>query len=527
VEEHQQNARNECAEYIRWYQKRGLLGDMEKLVKNVRQRYQQWHDTFRNQLEGIAIRRTEELPALHKEQNEYSRLGGRLNSLSRNGSAVISFQPFLAGGDKDVNMQGYRYELKRRVVGEDNHSLAHEALTHSQWQMRVSERGNIQVSLEIQWHGETLTLSKPTELRNLHRTLYQRFRQVIDAKLKDHDIFDYLLYVREEHNTPWDEVVRTLNNAAVMLINTRAQTVSRLVHKQAVASNKQDMSAALQGALKKIDAHAQDQADLYSDANALTLLKICKPQPGDVNEVEQCREAYLKEQVEAETQDFNHDEMLYRAQVYHPFRAELEAWYIERHYARTQGKILTAEDHIPHRIVRLLERPEMMQAFVYCVATSVVETNDEDIWVFHDAERGRDIVLTTDFEPTADVVRAAVVFVLQQREAKQGSMEPILYDHAMKSAKNKAQEQVDKERTAALVDGHDVVQKNKDDIVETFVKGSALDEFLDKHFGDSNINGTHPSSEIQQLEKQALKRIFQFYGNRKRRTILEDRMELP
>jgi hypothetical protein len=535
VENHQQDAREECSNYIRWYQKRGLLGDMQQLVAAVKARYQQWHDVFRNLLEGVAIRRTEELPALYKVQQEYNRLGGRLNRLARNGSALISCQPNRPGGDRDVNMQGYRYELKRRVVGEGYQSLAHEALANSRWQMAVSERGNIQVSLEIIWHEETLTLSKPTELRNLHTALYQRFRRVIDAGLEDHDIFDYLSYVREEHNTPWDDVVRMLNNAATVLINTRAQAVSRLVHKKAVIANKQDMSDALQTALRKIDAHAQDPADLYSDPNALTLLKVCKPQPGDVFEVDQCRDEYLKEQIDSETGDFNHDETLYRAQVYHPFRAELEAWYIERHYARSQGQILTKEDHIPHRLVRLLAHPDMMRAFVYCVATGVVEKiekDDGELWVFHNSEVGQDLELTTEHEPTADVVRAAVIFVLQQREAKPSSMEQITYDHAMESAKHKAQQTIDQKRQAALMEGEETTeQKTKDDIVAEFVNGSALDEFLNKHFGDSGVTqgaaGTHPKAEIHKLEKQALKRIFQFYGTRKRRTILEDRMELP
>ncbi len=83
-----------------------------------------------------------------------------------------------------------------------------------------------------------------------------------------------------------------------------------------------------------------------------------------------------------------------------------------------------------------------MRAFVYCVATGAVEKiekDDQDIWVFHDTELGRDIELTTEHEPTADIVRAAVIFVLQQSEAKPSSREQITYDHAMKSAENQAQ----------------------------------------------------------------------------------------
>jgi len=517
IENHQQAAREECTNYIRWYQKRGLLGDMQKLVDTVKARYKQWHDVFRNLLEGVAIRYAEERPALYLAQQEYSRLGGRLNRLADNGSAFISCKDIR---DKDVNMQGYRYELKRLAVGDDAQSLAQEALANSKWLPAISERGKIQVSLEIKLRdGETPTLSKPSALRNLHKTLYQHFRQIIDAKLEKHDIFDYLKYVREEHNTSWESIIKMLNDAASVLISSKAQAVGRLVHTPTVAAHKQDMSAGLQTALRKIDTLAQDPANLYSDRNSLTLLQVCKPQPGDVYEVEQCRGEYIQEQGEQETGDFNHDEALYRAQVYHPFRAELETWYIERHYARSQNKTLQPEEQIPHRITRLLAHPDMMRAFVYCVATGAVEKiekDDQDIWVFHDTELGRDIELTTEHEPTADIVRAAVIFVLQQSEAKPSSREQITYDHAMKSAENQAQN----------------TGQSKHERVAEFIKSSELDKFLDEQFGDSSTevkpnNDSRSGIELENQEKQGLKLIFQFYGNKKRRTVLDDRMELP
>ncbi|MCP4695609.1 MAG: hypothetical protein GY862_01995 [Gammaproteobacteria bacterium] len=515
VEEPQRFAREECTNYIRWYQKRELLRDMQKLTDAVRGRFKLWYDGFRGLVESIAIRRAEERPALYVVQQEISRLEGRLHRLARNGSALISARPN-QGADRDVNMQGYRDELKRHGVGEPG--LAEQAWKLSQWKPEISGQGRIQLSLKIEWENDApLLLNTPNALRNLHKTLYERFRRIIDSQLEDRDIFDYLVYARETHNVSLKEVAEMLSKAAGALINTRASASVQWVYKEPVQSQKQDVAANLQGELRKIDRETQSPATLYSDTNALTLLRICQPAPDEISELNECKDAYLAELVQPETGDFHHDETLYRSQVYHPFRAELEAWYIERHYAQLKGENLYSEDLIPPRITRMLEHPDMMQAFVECVATKVVEKDARDIWVFHDANNGRAIDLTTEREPTADVVRAAVVFVLQQREGKTGGRVQITYANARDSAVAAA-------KTAG---------KNKDDMVEEFVQGNSLDVFLEEHFGDSSITknqaiaGADKKRQREQQEKHGLKLIFQFYGDRRRRTDLEDRMELP
>ncbi len=52
-----------------------------------------------------------------------------------------------------------------------------------------------------------------------------------------------------------------------------------------------------------------------------------------------------------------------------------------------------------------------------------------------------------------------------------------------------------------------------------------LDDFLDNYFNAFKEDGTpFPMAE---REKENLKMVFQFYGDRNRRTHLGDRMELP
>ena len=142
----------------------------------------------------------------------------------------------------------------------------------------------------------------------------------------------------------------------------------------------------------------------------------------------------------------------------------------------------------------------------------VVEKN-EQIWVFHNRVSEKDIALTTSEEPTADVMRAAVIFVLRQMEAKEGGRVRITLEQAKESVVSKAQ----------------TTNENPDDMVEAFVgkptepdSSKKLDQFLDEHF---NVEGLAPN--MAEREKQNLKMIFQFYGDRNRRTHLGDRMQLP
>ena len=524
VEQPQIIAREECATYILWYQKRGLLKDMQKLVKHVIARFNHWADAFRAVIDDLAISQPERLSALEVISTDHiTRLNGRLHRLARNRSALISCQPDRPGGGRDDTMQGYREDLRRHAVGEGDKRLAYQLLSNASWQLSV-KKGKPQVELQFaKWgdDGPERTFTVGNELRNnFHQELHDYFRSVINVELERRDIFDYLMYAQNKANFSPKEVAKLLNDAATVLLDTPALVEANWVYKEPQEPNKQNLAAALNSALGTISSKAASPATLHSDRNALTLLKVCKPAPKEVTNLDQCQQDYVKEQIKPETGEHHHDQELFRAQVYHPFRAELEAWYIERRHAFLMGEVVEADKHISPRVARLLEHPDMMQAFVQCIATGVVknvEKNDgEQIWVFEntaiDKDKKKTIALTTHDEPTADVMRAAVVFVLRQQEARQGSTVKITIEHAKKSAVSAAQ----------------VYGKTLHEQVEAFVGKptdtglSKLDEFLDDHFGD---DGNRP--EIAEIEKQNLKMIFQFYGDRNRRTHLGDRMQLP
>ena len=518
VEEPQQIARNECGEYIRWYQKRGLLKDMQKLVKHVQARFNQWADAFRGIIQDLVISQPERRSALEIISTDHlTRLQGRLYRLARNRNALISCQPERPEG-RDVTMQGYREVLRRYAVGEDENRLAYQLLSNARWQLSV-EKDKPQIKLIAQWgDNQELTFNVGNELRNnFYQTLHDYFRSVIDVELDRRDIFDYLVYAQNEAGISPADVARLLDDTATVLLESPALQSAEVnwVYQEPQEPNKQNLAAALHSELARINPRAISPATIHSDRNALTLLKVCKPAPDEVTHLNQCQQAYVNEQTDQESGDYNHDQELYRAQVYHPFRAELEAWYIERRHARLRGEAVEVNTHISSRVARLLEHPDMMQAFIQCIATAVVKKNDErQIWVFHNmaTKPNKEIALTTSEEPTADVMRAAVIFVLRQQEAKPGSTVKITLAQAQESA-----------RIAAQGSGKSVHER-----VEAFVgkptdsEPSELDDFLDSYFGNE---GNRP--EMAAREKQNMKMIFQFYGDKNRRTHLGDRMQLP
>jgi hypothetical protein len=518
VNEPQVIARAECGEYIRWYQNRELLKDMQELVKHVKKRFNQWAEAFRGIISDLTISQPDRRAALEIISTDHlKRLNDRLYRLARNPSALISCQPKLPGGGYDKTMQGYREVLRNQAVGEDDNRLAFKLLSNAHWQLRVDDKGKPQLELVAQWgDNDERTFHQGQEMSQLYQALYDFFREVIDDKLRLRDIFDYLVYAQNQKNVEPKDVAELLNDTADVLLKTPALAAVNWVYKAPAGGDKQNLAEALQTSLSRINPETGSPATLHSDRNTLTLLKVCKPAPDQVTNLNSCLNAYVAEQMDDENGDHNHDQELYRAQVYHPFRAELEAWYIERRYYHTlqPSEGFDADKQIAPRVTRLLEHPDMMQAFVRCIATKAIERdNEQQIWVFHNSakkDKVLDIALTTSDKPTADVMSAAVTFVLRQLEAKQGSRVKITLDHAEKSAVNAAQQ----------------AGQNVNEMVEAFVgepeNSQQLDQFLDEHFNTDGLDDN-----MAEREKQNLKMIFQFYGDKNRRTHLGDRMQLP
>ena len=485
VESYQQAARDECSNYLGWYQKHELLKDMQQLVLNVEQRLRDWEHLLSQLFDGIVRRESRnegEASALFNV-NQFQLKGTlyeRLYRAAHNRSALISF-----GRDPDPQMHGYREELRNRAA----RGLAAKLLNQSYWEAGRTIEGAPTLALVIALPDSKELRFSARNIRELPEKLFDLFYDDIDEKMRTSDIFDYLLWVREHKGIQPDTIAKLLDGTATTLVNAGGVPETRtLVFKEPTGDKKKDLMASLILSFGTLEASEYN----YSDRNALALVKIKKPSLNEIVDIQECRDDYFTLRSGKLNNNEGHDKELRRAQVFHPFRQELEAWYIERSYQNKTN--LKEVSTLSPRLVRLLEDPEMLQLFVHGIATGAVEFVNGG-WIWHGPER--DLVLTTKKDdPDADVVKAAVIFALKQGEGRRDTRVPISHEDARKSVDNSAQKE----------------GKTADEMVAAFLK-CKLDQFLIEH--------------APEQQREPLKMVFTFYCDPNTRTALQHRVNLP
>ena len=501
VETYQIAARSECAEYLRWYQKHMLLQDMQKLVRNVIERFSDWHRAIKRIFDSLVLRQGKESDASSLYVVSQYRLKGTLEErmlrAAKNPSALISFDE--EGPDK--GMMGYRNYLKSTLS-----NLAPTLLADSRWEAGIGKNNAPEIRLVVK--GEKQFAYTVDTIRSIHQDLHDYFKVDIDRKFENTDIFDFLLYVQRQYGIQPEKMAEELSNSCQPLINARGATEEwKLLYKEPKGDdNKKNLAEAIQAGLQRMNqGGTKDPERSHSDRNSVTLLKVQKPSLDQIDDLRKCREKYDQLITEPLNGVKKHDDEVYRAQVFHPFRQELEAWYIERS-TFTRRRMRTSDNRLHVRIVRLLEDPAMIQAFVQCVATGAIEKIKDKGWVWHSRpdNPNRDVWLTDQADPKADVMRAAVVFALQKREGKKYGMTRITLEDAKQSITEMAQKK----------------GKTKREIFDRF-RTNGLNRFLDENLAQENNPNEYASI------REGLKMVFEFYSDTDMRTELQHRMDLP
>ncbi len=497
IDQTQSTCREAQGDYIREYQKRRLLQDIQKLLEQLEGRFRQWTSAIQVIFRGLV--RDEEHSCYVETRKQLTKLNGRLDRLARNPNALISVQQ--DPRNPDVTMQGYTERLREICVSPAGTSLFQEALSNSQWALSVDAKGRVRLELVLTLDGVARRYDED-KIFQLHQDLHDHFRHSIDARMASLDVFDYLLYLQNlPQSVTADQIGQSLNDKAHVLINSAnaPPDTCLFVYVEPVDAQKRNLAEAIRASINRLLGNINVPHVPHSDRHSITLLNIRKPYVENITNLRDCLEDYLTWQREDETtRDPERQEKLRRALVYHPFRPELEAWHIERRHFRQ--KDIQDRDHIPPRIARLLEDPAMIQAFVHCIATGAVMKKD-DSWLWQ--RTANEAVMLTDGkdEPEADVVRAAVVFALQQREGRKGGRAPIVLEDAEKSAV-----------AAAQISG-----RSKNEVVAQFLKDK-LEQFLDQNF-------PRRAAPSYDRERNGLKLIFEFYGAPLIRPRLDQRME--
>jgi hypothetical protein len=500
VEPHQKRARNELYEYVLWYQKTYLLEDMHKLVEVVETRLKKWRDTMKDCLYGLVL--DKEHSSFYRVRRRLDSLKNRLGDMTQVSTAMICYQE-QDGKACDIGMNGYRKHLRDiSVVDPGGNPLMTAKIAESRWECRY-ERSTPELHLVI-GEGENALDLAPSKVKSVHEELFGYFQDQIKRNLTGVDIFDYLLFEREQNNVGPSEIAQSLVNRAKTLID--AGTVPEtcmLVYRTQDAEDKSSYARDLQAGVSAASSNAMSPVDNYSDPWSVTLLKIKKPEIFQINDLTEAKNDYLHWQnVHAETGVEAENDLAQRSIVYHAFRGEFEAMYIERAEGRIARSTVEERHHVAPRIARLLDAPEQMRAFVRCVATGAIYRKEREGWFWKDTRKNDELRITTD--PTDDIVRAAVVFVLQKREAVRGSTKKIDTARAFNSAADMAQQQ----------------GKSEADMLEHF-RDNDLDAYLGKHHDPKTAN-----VESAEKERESLKKVFQFYCDPDVRTDFSNRSRL-
>jgi len=482
VEAPQQDARDAATDYFDWYQKRRLLQVQRDVVQEVQGRYEAWHAQIKEVTDVLVLG---DSTIWGDTEDKITKLEGRLDRMSQQGTAMISL------AEEDTTMQGYQDVLRRiAVTSKDGVDLSEDALDNSKWEASVGKDGpglSLTVGENIAVDSRDAPLSFSKDLR---RALNERFRTTIDTRLKKKDVFDYLNYVIENNLFDASDIAERLEKTSAPLLSAGGLVEYFFVHYQLGDSKKARLAEDIRDQLNE-----EAKRLAHSDEDAITLIKAKKPKAEDVTpELDDYKKSYTKlintGGREGKEEDFK------KVQVNHPFRPELEAWFIER-YFQEQNPIGSENYYLPPRIVRLLEYPQRMQAFVYCLASGAIEktTNNrgEDFWIWHNTERDRECKLTDHEVEDHDLIQAATTFVLKKK--------PFIYtfdielDEAHESARKKAE--YSKENVQKL----DHQGSSLEEKVEEFTEEESLGKFITEH-------ATSASDD----EKKGLERVFQFYG---------------
>ncbi len=498
VEPLQKSARELMQSHTEILQKERLLDELKQLTEIARERLALWEKLISdNVVDNLVRGRPAEKrdSALVQVRKQINSLNNRLDRMSLNGSILIS----LAGTSYDRTMDGYAARLEELGTVENGRALYQDLLSKAQWSVPDPVAGkDAQPFLALK--VDDISEMGGDGRKDLHIRIFEYFRKRIEQRLNEIDVLDYVLFAQ---NLPGGAITpatviqklrEKLKDRVLLSVSGNSVPLIRLIYRTQGSANPEKVvlgRSLHEELVNQMSAMTvQDAIGNHSDAEAITLYTAVAPDgfSAKIKDVETCGTQYLQSYVK-----FSGPQAL-ASLTYHAFRAEEEAWFIERHGALQSNEQLNSVAAItPPRIARLLEKPAMMRAFIHCIATEAIYLDSDTFaWTFRPAS-GPTVALTTVDD---DFLRAAVVFVLQQRP-RGNMLVPFTVELATDAAIAAARA-ANKTYPTAL----------KDALVE-----KKVENLIDEHFLQRRLKEAATDSGKARLKNEAegLKRIARFY----------------
>lgn len=483
----QEESATAAGEAAKAFQRRRLFDLVDRLLTITEERLATWQRQLRGMLDGLVLGSATSAAHGHA-RGALDELNNRLGRQASNRLAVID--PINAKNDRpgDPDLHGYRARLKRdtTTVPGTPRTLAMDRVRSSRWVPSIDDAQRPQLLLEVDGASYDAGL-----VSGFAAALAGDFRASIDRALLVKDIFDYLLFCQQEvsEGVSAGDISQILDARARALINLNVTEEKFLTYADPRApvadiGNHRNFGEAVRGGVQGLS-----QWYDHSDRFSICLLKVKKPTDSrDIQDIRDCQQEYLNFQKGTLSNFQQKDDDLRRAEVYHIFRAELEAWYLEREVFLRGDALPLPENQIPPRIVRLLDEPARMSAFVKCLATGAIG-RDENGWWWRDP-KDQVVRLNDPSEGNPSVVRAAVNFVLRGQEGTNLGIRSISVQDALRSSATAASKKDMKES----------------DLLREFAEQKRLEAFLDDAFPDAK------SSLNYERERRGLAMILKFYA---------------
>lgn len=495
LSEHQDEVVSAAGKAAEAYQRYRLLELIADLLDLTEARLAAWHAQAKAMLNGLLLAPGFSAAFGHARA-AIGELNKRFQRQAANRLAIID--PVNATNDPpkwpgDPELHGYRALLKRDLtILPGGATLATQRVAGSRWEAIVDAGNQPRLALVVESKSYDAS-----QLGTFAPDLHRIFRRHIDGAAQEKDIFHYLRFCQSVKQLQAKAIATLLDSSAEALINLNATDEKYLTY----ATPHGPLAADYANIAEAISGHIADmQYYPHSDRFSICLLKVRKPaNAADIQDVQECLQTYLKLQTERLTDNQKSDYELRRAEVYHIFRAELEAWYIEREALLKSSVIATSDAHIPPRIVRLLDDPERMSFFVKCLATGTV-WKDEAGWWWQSPTDGN-VPLNDPKDENPTVIRAAVNFVLRGEGGTNMGAQTIAIP--------------DVKRSVALA----IAKKKKTEaeLLREFAQPKNLDAFLDRAFPNLKSRPRY------RHERAGLRSILEFYATPGRSTDLAQR----
>lgn len=403
----------------RLYQREKLVAFLREMIQEAQGHVQRWAEGLRDWQAAI-------LQVVEKATNEDNDLAQRLERQRKVRSASM-------GLNNVADMNGYRESLRQKCLlnAETNRSIIEDLMQSLVWRPGAQPK---ELALD-NWPE-----LGPLSAADFPKQLLSLLTAAIGHRIAEFEgMTNYIKWLRDEkRDRPVDQAADRLRTVTSPFLDNQATSESRrllLLHGDDWNSERdgENVFEAINNVLvgnanmANVTNNLTDAngINLFKDRNVLAVLMVDNQIPYQkIGVFKTMRAAYMGERNKTNSE--------WRADTYHLFRCDQEAWRIERRQVEATRD--TQFPEIPGQYARLLDDPQRVALFCKALAVGVIRSRAQAMGGLIQvcgplgSDDPRALIFLNDPEDDndpRDLLRALVTFVLDQKDRRRGIAGPI------------------------------------------------------------------------------------------------------